>query len=62
MHKNSGGKIRTTLHLKNARQLVGGDVDDAIVHELDDGLQVLEPDVLQDHNRVLEKEFIICGV
>ena len=42
-------------YLQHCRQLVGGDVDDAVVHELHHDLEVLEGDVLQDDDRVLAR-------
>ena len=42
-------------YLEDGGELLGGDVDDAVVHELHDRLEVLEGDVFQDDDRVLAR-------
>ena len=42
-------------HLEDGGELLRGDVDDAVVHELHDGAEVLEGNVLQDDDRVLAR-------
>ena len=48
-------KLLFSSYLEHCRQLVGGYVDDPVVHELDHGLEVVEVDVLEDDDGVLAR-------